>query len=207
MTVWLSWGRSLRQGPLDGGGDVLQPFCTAVIERTVPGRIYVDDAERPQMAFISRQDPWSSPGGSRRRRLVRNPTRRGDGWRDGRHASPVDHISAGGLGRCGPGDLPDRPPVVTPRRHYVCCGTDFDWEATTPEGIEIRLMDGSLLSWRCRATGGGARDAGAVAGIRVVGARRLWLCCHRHDGGPTTGRSWRQWTVLWAAQVTWGCSR
>ena len=39
--------------------DGFQPVCTAVVEGTHPGRVFVDQLENPRTAFLNHNDPWS----------------------------------------------------------------------------------------------------------------------------------------------------
>ena len=100
-----------------------QPFCTAVLARLHPGRIFVDDVETPQTACLIREDGWSFLAGEPDN-MAFNQALHTAIW----ERAVIDEDAAVLLFTCEPPSwqarLPaifaPRTPVAMPRRHYLC---------------------------------------------------------------------------------------
>jgi len=124
----------------------------AVIEGTSPGRVYVDDVNRPKTAFLCSVEGYYLAG------HVNN-----DAFNDSLNKLIFETFFAGDTVRKGETDVavgfyPDswadkmpiifrgRLPLVTSRRHYVCTELKIhDWKNQIPEGFQIQRIDEKLL--------------------------------------------------------------
>lgn len=125
-----------------------QLFCAGVLDRVYEGRVFADDANNPQSAFITQGGAWWFLGGDARNTefcralntALFNRTISGEnGW--------------GGMLVCHPADwdaqipliFAPHIPITTQRLHYTCRQMRVNWRAQIPEGFEIRVIDQSLI--------------------------------------------------------------
>jgi len=167
--------QALFQPPAD------QPFCRAVLAGIHPGRVFVDDADSPRSALVSRDDGWcflaGEPGDDAFARAVNQTI-----WDQEAVAPRASMV----FFTCCPEDwdgklgavFAPRRPIAAGRRRYVCRTLGYDWRSEMPAGLTMARMDGSLLRrpdlrvpdevaqtirrWRTLATSG-AEDFGFVA--------------------------------------------
>lgn len=126
-----------------------QPFCTAVVEGIHPGRVFVDQLENPQTAFLNHNDPWSYFAGDPNNQAFNRALNQAI-W--ARTAFPENVPSL--LGTCASDGwdaafktiLAPREPITAQRRHYVCHARAQNLAHTrVPDGFSVQKMDPSLL--------------------------------------------------------------
>ena len=126
-----------------------QPFCTAVLAGLRRGRVFVDNLEHPQSAFVSRDDSWCFLAGKANNAAFNQALNRAIFER-----SVVPTTAPALLLTCDSEDWKDAidavfapyPPVSMPRRHYVCCTSTFDWRAHLPTGFTVQQMSDAVFS-------------------------------------------------------------
>jgi len=127
-------------------------IISAVIERTSPGRIYVDHVVDPRTAFMCTVEGHYLVGyennnefNTSLNRLIFEKIFAGDTVRKdetdiaiGFHPDSWKHKM--------PIIFRGRPPLTTARRHYVCTELKVnDWKDQTPNGFKIQRIDEKLL--------------------------------------------------------------
>ncbi len=119
----------------------------AVLDGNNPGRVFVDDSDGPQSAFMLSPeggylagDPDNVPFVRDLHRAVIVEGALGD---DVRVLSLVVHPE-GWRGRLST-LLEPHTPAEMRRRHYVCRSLRYDWRAHLPDGCAVRRIDRSLL--------------------------------------------------------------
>lgn len=125
-----------------------RPFCQAVLEGVEPGRIFVDNPDAPQTAFMVVREAWGYLAGNPHNQAFNQALNRAifarevsspevpllqlichpEGW----------HEEVAAI--CHP-----RRPVAEARRYYVGRSLDDDWSARVPEGFSLRPIDEGLL--------------------------------------------------------------
>jgi RimJ/RimL family protein N-acetyltransferase len=124
------------------------PFCAGVIEGSHDGRVFVDDLEQPQTAFMLTWDCWGYLAGDPDNAgFVRalNEALFAKAFLDERAwglflSCPPDGWTEKLAAVCAP-----RQPIEFPRRHYIAHQPNYVWQANVPQGYAIRRMDRSLL--------------------------------------------------------------
>ncbi|MBN2004536.1 MAG: GNAT family N-acetyltransferase [Anaerolineae bacterium] len=142
-------------------------FCGGVLAGKYPGQIVVDDADRGRSALLIKGGMWCYLGGDAGNGafnralsealaakqwvgedawglLFINPT---DGWRE-----VLNNL------------IPERRPIVTPRKVYVADAEHFNAPPPLPGGFSLHLMDESL---RERVDGELPEDVANVLGLRA----------------------------------------
>lgn len=125
-----------------------QMFCAGVLDGLYPGRVFVDDLNKPQSAFITQDGVWWFLAGDPRNAAFNqtlntalfNRTMNGE-------------RSWGGMLVCHPADwdaqipliFAPHIPITTQRLHYTCQQLKVDWRSQIPDGFEIRFIDLSLI--------------------------------------------------------------
>jgi RimJ/RimL family protein N-acetyltransferase len=125
-----------------------QPFCTAVLAGLHPGRVFVDDPEQPQAAFVTREDPWCFLAGNPDNKAFNEALNLAIFRRE-----IIGEDLAALLFTCHPEGwhtelatvLHPRQPIPMQRRHYVGRELTYDWRADLPAGFSIHPMDEALL--------------------------------------------------------------
>lgn len=134
--------RALFQAPAD------QPFCTAVLAGLHPGRVFVDDADQPRTALVTRDDAWCFLAGDPGNDVFNRALNRSI-W-DHKIVAPNASML---LFTCHPPDwqgnlatvFDPREPIEAHRRRYVCHQMSHEWRSEMPAGLTLQRMDGSLL--------------------------------------------------------------
>ncbi len=123
----------------------------AVIDGTSPGRIYVDDVQKPHTAFICSVEGYYLAGDSENADfnqalsdLIHNTGESGKTLRAGEDAMNLDvfprtwarHIST---------LFPDRAPLIEQRRKYICTQLRVEWKKLLPDGYSVHPIDQYLL--------------------------------------------------------------
>lgn len=125
-----------------------QMFCAGVLEGLYEGRVFVDDLDNPQSAFLTHLGVWWFLAGNTENAAFNqslntalfNRTMSGEkGW--------------GGMLVCHPegwdAQIPaifaPHIPITTQRLHYTCQQLHVDWRSQIPDGFEIRFIDQSLV--------------------------------------------------------------
>ncbi len=125
-----------------------QLFCAGVLEGLYKGRVFVDDLDTPQSAFITQGNVWWFLAGDAHNAAFNqalnaalfNRSVSGEkGW--------------GGMLVCHPADwdaqipviFAPRIPIATQRLHYTCQHLQVDWHSQIPDGFEIRFIDQQLI--------------------------------------------------------------
>jgi RimJ/RimL family protein N-acetyltransferase len=132
-----------------------QPMCSAVLEGVYPGKVFVDDLNKPGSAFlctfITSEDDgvWGFLAGEPSNDVFNNALNKAIHNREiiSEKASIV-------FLTCHPedwfGQLPivfhPRQPIPMLRRHYECHEFASDWRSDVPEDYDIRRLDESLLT-------------------------------------------------------------
>ncbi len=135
------------------GLEDFQPMCTAVLDGIYPGKVWVDNLDDPQAAFLV---TFLSGGGAAWGFLAGKPDQLG--FNTALNKAIFEEKIAGKdvgmiLMTCSPenwnGQLETvgspRQPISMLRQHFVCRKITFDWQNHQPEGYEIRPMDTGLL--------------------------------------------------------------
>jgi RimJ/RimL family protein N-acetyltransferase len=138
---------------------LFQPFdyqvvVRAVIEKTSPGKIWVDDTMNPLSGFMATTEGWFLAGRTCNqefnqglRRLVRRTILEGD------YYSPVNpeflhelffHIDSDEWVSQFDYVFDVRHPLPTHRIHFTCEEVTLDWRETMPEGYELLKVDQEL---------------------------------------------------------------
>jgi RimJ/RimL family protein N-acetyltransferase len=138
---------------LFGELEAFQPMCTSVLEGVWPGRVWVDDAENPQVSLLI---TFLSGGGAAWCFLAGDP--RNPGVNKAVNKAIFEEKTAGKdvgtfLFTCTPEDwggqltvLGDpREPAPLSRRHYVCRELTYNWRANLPDRYTIQPMETDLL--------------------------------------------------------------
>jgi RimJ/RimL family protein N-acetyltransferase len=127
-------------------------IISAVIERTSPGRIYVDDVADPKTAFMCTVEGYYLAGYANNNefnaslnRLILEQIFTGDTVRKnetdiaiGFHPDPWKNKM--------PIIFRGRLPLTTARRHYVCTELKIsNWSAQVPDGFRVQRIGGKLL--------------------------------------------------------------
>ena len=126
-----------------------QTFCTVVLAGLRPGRVFVDNREHPQTAFVSREDSWCFLTGKADNTAFNQTLNRAIFER-----SVVPTTAPALLLTCDSEDWKDAmdtifapySPVSMPRRHYVCHTTTFDWRTYLPAGFTVQKMSNAVFS-------------------------------------------------------------
>jgi RimJ/RimL family protein N-acetyltransferase len=124
------------------------PFCAGVLEGSHGGRVFVDDLEQPQTAFMLTWGCWGY--------LAGDPDNADfcQALNEALFAKAfLDERAWGLFLSCPPAGWTEplaavcdpRQPIEFPRRHYVARRSSYDWRADVPQGYAIRRMDRSLL--------------------------------------------------------------
>ncbi|MGD8626169.1 MAG: GNAT family N-acetyltransferase [Anaerolineae bacterium] len=137
-----------RARPLFREVAAFQPFCGAVLAGIYPGRVFVDDADRPRAGFLFREDGWCFLAGDPEAAAFNRALNEAIWSRQA-----VDEGLTRLLITSGPGErgrqlaaiLAPREPVPARRRHYVGRELAFDGRAHLPEGAALEPMDETLL--------------------------------------------------------------
>lgn len=131
-----------------------QPMCSAVLACIYPGRIYVDNVENPETAFLTsfisskEEGVWGYLTGDPNNHDFNQSLNAAICAREIIHVgSPVMFLT------CSPQEwgghlesvITPYQPVPAPRRHYVGREMSFDWRSNIPEGFEICPMDERLM--------------------------------------------------------------
>jgi RimJ/RimL family protein N-acetyltransferase len=125
-----------------------RPFCQAVLEGVEAGRIFVDNLDAPQTAFMIVRDAWGYLAGNPHNQAFNQALNRAIFARE--VSSPEvpllqlichpeewhEHLAV----ICQP-----RRPVAEVRRYYVGRSLDDDWSARVPEGFFLWPIDEGLL--------------------------------------------------------------
>ena len=132
-----------------------QLTCSAVLERDYPGKIYVDDLNHPETAFIntfiSSEDDgvWGFLTGEPSNEAFNHALNEAIRNREIiSEKAPIVFLT------CHPEDwyeqLPivfhPRQPIPMFRRYYECHGINLDWHSDVPEGYDIRCLNEALLT-------------------------------------------------------------
>ena len=126
-----------------------QPFCTAVLAELRAGRVFVDNRENPQTAFVSREDSWCFLAGKADNTAFNQTLNRAIFERDAVPASvPALLLTCDSENWNGSIDAIFAPysPVSMPRRHYICHTVSFDWRAHLPAGFTVQQMSDTVFS-------------------------------------------------------------
>ena len=125
----------------------------AVIDKTSPGRIFVDNPLEPRTAFMCSVEGYYLAGAQDNddfntslNELVFSMFSTGDTVRKGENVIATSFHPESWKAKM-PIILHGRSPLIATRRHYVCTrlGVD-DWESRIPDGFSIRHIDNRLLS-------------------------------------------------------------
>jgi GNAT superfamily N-acetyltransferase len=125
----------------------------AVIDKTSPGRIFVDDPLDPRTAFMCTVEGYYLAGAEDNddfntslNELIFSMFAAGDTVRKAETVIAVSFHPESWEAKM-PVILHGRSPLIAARRHYVCTrlGVD-DWESRIPDGFSIRHIDERLLS-------------------------------------------------------------
>ncbi len=127
----------------------------AVIERTSPGRIYVDSIENPRTAFMCTAEGYYIAGNAHNdefnlslNRLIFERLFTGDTVRKDETDLAIGFYPESWKSKM-PTIFRGRMPLTTARRHYVCTKVIIkDWKKKLPPGFEIRRIDGDILKGR-----------------------------------------------------------
>jgi RimJ/RimL family protein N-acetyltransferase len=119
-----------------------------VLEGVYPGRVFVDDRDRPQTAFLVVWDNWCFLSGDPNNdafnqalnqaifeKQVVEPEVRG---------LLITCHPPGWNGQLGVVSHPHEP-VPVRRKHYICRELAYDWRANLPAGFELARLDEKLL--------------------------------------------------------------
>lgn len=126
-----------------------QPFCIAVLAGLRIGRVFVDNLEHPQTAFMSREDSWCFLAGKTDNAAFNHALNQAIFER-----SIVPTTVSVLLLTCDSEDWTNAlevvfapyTPVSLPRRHYVCQTATFDWRAHMPAGFTVQRMSTEVFS-------------------------------------------------------------
>ena len=131
-----------------------QIVVRAVIEKTSPGKIWVDDVEKPESGFMATTEGWFIAGNP-------NNDEFNDGLRKlthdmilrGKFYSPVNpeflhelffHIDTEDWKLKFPIIFDIRTPLPTYRNHFVCEKVSLDWQGSIPEGYDLLKVNSNL---------------------------------------------------------------
>lgn len=122
-------------------------FCAGVLAGKYPGQIVVDDPDRPRSALMIKSGMWCFLGGD----AGNDDFNRALGealaakqW-VGEDAWGLLFINPAGEWRAVLDTLiPERPPVVTPRKFYLADAEHFNAPPAVPDGFALHAMDESL---------------------------------------------------------------
>lgn len=125
-----------------------QPFCSAVLARIHPGRVFVDDRDHPRTAAVTRQDPWVFLAGDPDNPAFSRALNEAIFARE-----IIDQQVPYLLFTTHPGDwhgqlaavCSPRHPLPAQRRHYVCREFEYDWRTDVLDGFTVQPMDETLL--------------------------------------------------------------
>jgi len=127
-----------------------QLFCKAVLVGKNAGRVFVDDLERPDAAFMITRAIWvfivgNPENGAFNRALnlaIQGREIIADdafGMLISAHPS-ADWVPSQGLSPLGTICAPAEP-IPNPRRHYIIRSMPEDWKPYLPDGFELRFID------------------------------------------------------------------
>lgn len=122
-------------------------ITSAVLERTTPGVVFVDDVEDPRSAFMRSTEGSFLVGRDGNaafndglQRLITDTIFHVE---SGENELYVGVYPEGWVGRLE--SLLQRSSIPVRRRRYVCRSLVLDWQATVPEGYTVRPIDATLL--------------------------------------------------------------
>ena len=120
----------------------------AVLDGNNPGRVFVDDLDNPRTTFMFSPEGCylaGNPDNDAFNRALNNAIYTG---------TVFDQKVEALFFVCHPESwqaqltvvLDPRQPIEMARRHYVCRGVKYDWQANIPEGFTVRRINKSLLN-------------------------------------------------------------
>ncbi|MFN2114089.1 MAG: GNAT family N-acetyltransferase [Anaerolineae bacterium] len=143
-----------------GGFDAARPIFAlmsglelteaAVLDGEGPGRLFVDEAERPRSAFMTSPEGAFLVGAADNERFVRGFKQLVRDELFGRLEWRALYVTCASdrweelLGEV----VEPATPELIPRRHYVCRAPALDWRATVPDGYAVVPLDRRLLQSR-----------------------------------------------------------
>lgn len=124
----------------------------AVIDGTSPGSIYVDDPSAPKGAFMASAEGCFIAGAPEHlffwdgfKAMINN-------WADRNEVEPDNDAALYLVAHPAGWDthltnlLPERPPIVVRRRHYLSQELTFDWRAALPAGFVAQQITPALMT-------------------------------------------------------------
>jgi RimJ/RimL family protein N-acetyltransferase len=126
-----------------------QPFCTAVLAGIQPGRVFADDPEQPQAAFVNMKKVWCFLAGDPNNKAFNQALNEAILER-----RAIDQDTPAMLFTCHPGDWGGQlvtvsaphQPMPFRRRRYACRRLTYDWQAHIPQGFSVHHLDEGLLN-------------------------------------------------------------
>lgn len=124
----------------------------AAIEGNNPGRIFVDDVNRPHTALALTVEGYLLAGEDKNqttndalKRLISKKIFTGEIFVNGDWSMSLA-VHPDRWETKLPELIPSHEVEKSPRYHYLCKAVDFDWRGNLPEGYSVRIVDQSVLN-------------------------------------------------------------
>ena len=143
----------------------------AVLDGNNSGRVFVDDLANPQTAFMFSPEGCylaGNPDNDAFNRALNHAIYTGEVPGEKVNALFFVYHPESWEARLT-ALLDPRPPIMMPRRHYVCRQVKYDWRANLPDGFAVHRINEALLS---------------QAGLKIPGHMHGWM---ENNWGSTTG--------------------